>query len=98
MGSFPGRGMPTQNGLVPWRASRPPKGATIGRASTLTKWIDTRAWPMHRPAQWPPLRQAHHADAVAFGALGAQFHRLVTHHLAITDLAVQRQHHAAVGH
>ena len=28
--------MPTQNGLVPRRASRPPNGATIGRAWVIT--------------------------------------------------------------
>src|SRR6185295_16401907 len=40
--SAPARGTPTQKGLVPIRASRPPNGATIGREITLTKGIDTR--------------------------------------------------------
>ena len=34
--SPPGRGMPTQNGLVTKRASRPPNGATTGSLMTLT--------------------------------------------------------------
>src|SRR5438067_2077089 len=41
MGSPPGIGMPTANGLVPKRASLPPHGATIGREITLAKCSDT---------------------------------------------------------
>ena len=42
-----------QSDLLPSRASLPLKGDTTGRASTLTKWIETSPWPMHCSAQWP---------------------------------------------
>ena len=53
IGSPSGIGMPTQNGLVTKRASRPPKGATTGREITLTKWIETYPAATHCSAQWP---------------------------------------------
>ena len=99
----PGRGMPTQNGLVPMRASRPPNGATIGRDSTLTKWIDTRPCvdallgPVADPAEVVRMGQADDADAVLpWRALDAELHRLVADHLAVALAAVEREQRAAV--
>ena len=97
IGSLPGRGMPTQNGLVPMRASRPPNGATIGRDRTLTKWIDTSPavdallGPVADPAEVVRMRQADDADAVLLRPLDAERHRLGADHLAVALAAVERQ-------
>ena len=91
-----------QHGLVPKRPSAPPQGATTGRDSTLTKWIDTRPCATAISAQWP-MRPRWCALASATmqlprlpGARDAQLHRLLADHLAVAALAVERQQAAAV--
>ena len=71
-GGASSRGMPTQNGAVDSRRSRPPNGATSSEPGALTKWIEIRpaaaARSAHSPTRptWPELRSDTAASPAAF--------------------------------
>ena len=57
---------------------------------------DALLGPVADAAEVMRVGQADDADAVALGALGAELHRLVAHHLAVADMAVEGEQRAAV--
>ncbi len=60
--------------------------------------VDALLGPVADAADVVRVGQADDADAVALGALGAQLHRLMAHHLAVAGVAVEGEHRAAVHH